>query len=256
MKEAQAIKASPLQLRRKSEDAGKIVVSVTAYRNLQRELFAARESIEEMRLIIREKDELINALLVSNLRNDASSEADATKLFDAGSTTDEGSADGNQQEIDDNIEESSSCQHDFAPSWISYPKNRPTRSYAVTKSSHSDECCSQASDHSDLSDDNDDFAEPHRPLESAPLNDLIGIGDDECNITVDVVGETSPLSNSIVERCTAVKRIHRQNNMFPIPRAMLFGFLFVLVCSFQCYSVLLLDADAYIAKRMCSDKQT
>jgi hypothetical protein len=238
MKETQAIKVSPLQLSRKSEDAGKIAVSVTEYRNLQREVFAARESIEDMRLIIREKDELINALLVNDLRNDASSEADETKSFDAGSTTDEGSVEGSQQEIDDNIEESSSCQHDFLPSWIS------------------DEYCTHASDDSDLSDDNDDFSEPHSPLESAPLNDLIGIGDDESNITVDVVGETSPLSNSIVGRCTAVKLIYRQNNMFPIPRAMLFGFLFVLVCSFQCYSVLLLDADAYNAKRMCSDKQT
>jgi hypothetical protein len=233
MKETQAIKVSPLQLSRKSEDAGKIAVSVTEYRNLQREVFAARESIEDMRLIIREKDELINALLENDLRNDE------TKSFDAGSTTDEDSVEGNQQEIDDNTEESSGCQHDFLPSWIS------------------DEYRSHASDDSDLSDDNDDFAEPHSPLESATLNDLSRMGDDESNITVDVVGETSPISNSIIERCTAVKRIHCQNNMFPIPpRAMLFGFLFVLVCSFQCYSVLLLDADAYNAKRMCSDKQT
>jgi hypothetical protein len=246
MKEAVAIKASPLQLRRKGEDAGRIAVSVTAYRNLRRELFAARESLEEMRLIIREKDELINELLGENLRNDASSsEADETKSFDSGSTADESSG----EETNDSIEESSSCQHDSPPSWISYPKNRPTRSYAMTKLSHSDECCSHASDHSDLSYNNDDF--------STPLNDRIRIGDEERKITVDVVGETFPLSNSIVKRCAAVKRsIPRRNNMFPIPRAMLFGFLFVLVCSFQCYSVLLLDADAYNAKRICSDKQT
>lgn len=211
------------------------MVSVSEYRKLQMELFAAKDSIREMQCIIHEKDELINALRDSNVIHDDSS----------GSTIDE------EETYDCNMEESSAnCDHREVPRTVmAFQKRKQGCSYAVTSSSYTDECYSQTSEQSELSDDSNAEELPHQSSSAQSglcKNEQVDTGGDANKITVDVVG-VSPLSNSIEIRCSPMKEdLHR---MFPMPRARLFGLLFVLACSFQCYFVHLLDADAYTSSK-------
>eukprot|EP00980_Cylindrotheca_fusiformis_P018979 scaffold6355_cov119-Cylindrotheca_fusiformis.AAC.16 len=242
MIEGDTFSAIPLQL---SEDEGEMVVSISEYRNLRRELFAARLSLQEMQQALFEKDELIHALQENNLDDDS---------YFSESESDSYSPTSEESVEDEECSCSSSSHKEIPPSEIRFSKKRPTWSYSLADSNQPDDCSSQTSVISDISDEtNEDSSESSAkdPVFAArPCSD-------QTSITVDVVGE-SPLSNSIVLRCGGMKHdIGRQRNVFPMPRAKLFGLLFVLVCSFQCYFVHLLDADdAYSTNCVCAGNPT